>query len=329
MRRGRGNLLTARLDTRDIDNLTVGELAVLFREHAGSPGQGFELAMIDAINSGYGPVVDALQDALESINVPMSRPRAVAMGLEKIVEPEPFIQRVSEVLEGHRLVTGNRGRPAKVPNALRTLLSEGTRITHERGDLAVSDFLLYDEDDGGSGTAVTGSIKINHRFQVPPNPPRIWIVGGSLMRWPVRRELPATCAVAWIRSPTLSVFNSAYDQVRDALRALDLNYSGSRFPGVVSKVVYANRHKPVAKTVEELYDRAHSVFNAYFLEVSVPVPAERTLEVPMIDLPDKFGAFRSEQTDSGLSVLMAPLTPSRQFFTDPRVRGGNPSDSRQ
>src|SRR3712207_4886921 len=62
------------VDPRDVDVLTVEQLAVVLRKHDGSAGQGFELAISDAVNTGVPGVVRPIQKALAEVGVLMREP---------------------------------------------------------------------------------------------------------------------------------------------------------------------------------------------------------------------------------------------------------------
>ena len=96
VRQSRGELFG--VDTRDVETLTVEKLAALVRAHSGAAGQGFELAVCDALNAGDPNVVEPVREALDAIGVQMKQPRGVVMGLEKATEPRVLAAAVADAL---------------------------------------------------------------------------------------------------------------------------------------------------------------------------------------------------------------------------------------
>ncbi len=170
VRQSRGDLFG--VDTRDVETLTVEKLAALVRAHSGAEGQGFELAVCDALNAGDPNVVEPVREALHAIGVQMKQPRGVVMGLEKATEPGVLAAAVADALGTRRLLTGKVGAQPIASRAVARLLEQGTAITQDRGALAAADLLVY---DGLGGVAVTASVKSSNRFRLPTDPCRLWI----------------------------------------------------------------------------------------------------------------------------------------------------------
>lgn len=307
------------LDTRDLDGITVAQLSALVKEHHGSAGQGFELAVCDALNAGMPDVCDEVVAALEDIGVPMRTPRAIVMGLEKVLDPAALAEAVTAAVGERRLLTGRRGRPASAARAVEALIADGTQITSSRGALAAADLLVYDAD--GDYT-VTASVKINPlgwSVQQESDVPRLWITTGRV--GPVARRLPAGCAVACIGDATLQLFRRAHGDVVSALRGVDVGRMapGGRTP--IFQVLHRGRRQPVSAALNELRERAAMVFDGYGIVMPhLPDPLAELISVEALDVPDGYDdRFSESRSDSGLTVLQQrPLTdlvvPHDQFF---------------
>ncbi|MGY1635431.1 hypothetical protein ACI78V_02105 [Geodermatophilus sp. SYSU D00742] len=304
LRQGRGRLFD--LDTRDVGSLTVGQLAALLRTHRGSAGQGFELAVADALNAGVPGVVVPVRDALERVGVPMTEPRAVVMGLEKTANPAVLAAVVAEAVAGRRLRTGRVGGQPLAARAVERLIAAGTAIRAERGALSYADLIVY---DGAGPAAVTTSVKIAPvGYNVPADPPRLWITTGNPAR--LRDDLPSFCAVAAVGGPVLAAYQTVHAQVVGALAALDRQRTPP--PGVVTEVLRSRWRQPVRAAFEELYSRAEAA----------PQLTERRLHLVTAEMPDEFAGYGETATESGLVVLRRrPLSDfvglHSQFFTQP------------
>lgn len=313
VRRDRGAVFG--VDTRDIANMTVRQLAALIRLHKGSLGQGFEFAVADALNCDYQPVRNAVVESLQSVGVTMTQPRAIVMGLEKITDRQLFADAAAEALGDRRLRSGSRGRPRDAARAVHRLLAEGSSIRQHRGALAFSDLLIYDES---GSDVVTASVKINGcgGYRVPDDPPRLWIIGRSPR---VTDRLPSQAAVAVVDDRTLSLYEAAHHAVTRALENVDRARRAAIGPGtrMIARVVWERRDSPVEMAIVELQERAQKLADAYGRpELLPPSVATEELAISALVLPSEFPQLRGSETDSGLAVLTSPMiTPSRQFFT--------------
>lgn len=313
VRRDRGAVFG--VDTRDITNMTVRQLAALIRLHKGSLGQGFEFAVADALNCDYQPVRDAVVESLQSVGVTMTQPRAIVMGLEKITDRQLFADAAAEALGDRRLRSGNRGRPRVAATAVQKLLAESSSIRQHRGALAFSDLLIYDES---GSDVVTASVKINGHgiYRVPDDPPRLWITG---RRARLIDRLPPQAAVAVVRDHTLTLYEAAHHAITKALEDVDRARTVAVAPGpqMIARVVWERRDSPVETAIVELQERAQKLADAYGRpELRPPSVATEELAISSLVLPSEFQQLRSSETDSGLAVLTSPMiTPSRQFFT--------------
>ncbi len=306
------------LDTRDLYAVTVAQLSALVKDHHGSAGQGFELAVCDALNAGVPDVCDEVVEALSGIGVQMSAPRAIVMGLEKVTDPMALAAAVASAVGDRRLLTGQRGRPGSAARAVEALLAVGTQITSSRGALAAADLLVYDAD--GDYT-VTASVKISPTGWSAPresNVPRLWITSGR--RSLVRARLAPGCAVACIGDSTLQLFRTAHGDVVAALRGVDVGRMAPDGRTPIYQVLRRGRNQPVAAALDELRERAAMVFDGYGLVLPVISEPERdVVSVEALDVPAEFDRFAESETASGLRVLQARrltdlVLPHEQFF---------------
>lgn len=307
------------VDTRDLDAMTVAQLSALVKEHAGSAGQGFELAVCDALNAGLPDLCDEVVDALAGIGVWMTRPRAIVMGLEKVTDRAALAAAVSSAIGDRRLLTGRRGRPPSASGAVQALLAGGTQITASRGALAAADLLVYDDD--GDYT-VTASVKISptgwSARQGDSDLPRLWITSGR--RSLVRARLPPGCAVACVGDSTLKLFRGAHSDVVAALRGVDVGRMPIDGRTPIFQVLRRSRNWPVAAALDQLRERAAMVFDGYGIVPSqLFEPEPDVVRVEALDVPAGFERFAESETESGLRVLQDRLltdlvVPHKQFF---------------
>ncbi|MCY7395299.1 MAG: hypothetical protein LH468_03940 [Nocardioides sp.] len=84
LRPGPGRVETDALPT-DPEQVTLAQLATLFRPHVGLSGQAFQLALLEAVNSGVPAAVDPVHEGLRRVGVTGREPlRMVALGLDKL-----------------------------------------------------------------------------------------------------------------------------------------------------------------------------------------------------------------------------------------------------
>lgn len=115
----------------DPEIVTLTQLAALHREHHGTAGQAFELAVADACNAGVPQVTQPLLEALQLLGVsPDAPPRMQVLGLEKI--PALYAAEIADQLRTQlpadgMLRTGTPGRPANVDTVLARLTQTNWR----------------------------------------------------------------------------------------------------------------------------------------------------------------------------------------------------------
>ncbi len=69
----------------DLDHITVGQVAPLFRPHVDLGGQALRIALIEAVNAGVPAAVDPLREGLKHLGITGREPlRMVALGLDRV-----------------------------------------------------------------------------------------------------------------------------------------------------------------------------------------------------------------------------------------------------
>lgn len=287
--------------------------------HNGSEGQGFELAVCDALNAGVPDLCDAVTEGLADVGVRMRTPRAIVMGLEKVTDPLALASAVTAAVGDRRLLTGQRGRPASAARAVEALLAGGTSITANRGSLAAADLLVY---DGDGEYTVTASVKITPSgwgVGRDVNLPRLWISTG--VRSYLRSRLPPNCAVACVGDRTLDLYRWAHGDVVEALTRVNVGHMVRARRTPVFEVLQRRRNEPVLAALEELRERAAMVFDGYGVPMpQMLTPQDGVIHIEALDLPPEFEQYDQTQSPGGLRVLTNRrltdlVTPHEQFFT--------------
>lgn len=96
------------------DNVKLMLLPRLYRPGDRDCGLCFEYAVHDALNRGEPSVLDRLDEALRTCNVPGHAPASLLFGLEKSGALNLIDTARDRLTDDSRLLAGNRGQPAKL-----------------------------------------------------------------------------------------------------------------------------------------------------------------------------------------------------------------------
>lgn len=119
------------------ENIKLKMLPRLYRPGDRDCGLCFEYAVHDALNRGEPTVLERLDEALKSCNVPGHAPASLLFGLEKTGALN-LIDTVRERLtDESRLLAGNRGQPAKLKRHIDSIAA-AFRKKEVRADLPYS-----------------------------------------------------------------------------------------------------------------------------------------------------------------------------------------------
>jgi hypothetical protein len=124
-------------------DLTLLALSMAFRgDDTGLHGDVFEWSLLSAVNQGDPAIGQLVRDALTMIGNPVESPRAVLVAADsgRLVEFSPALP------QGAKIMTGKRGRPTLVGNALANATTKDWKV----------DVLL-----GAEERWVTASLKVN------------------------------------------------------------------------------------------------------------------------------------------------------------------------
>lgn len=280
---------------RDPAQVTLRQVAALHRGHHGTLGQGFEIAVCDAINDQVPGVVSPVQDALAGLGVREPVVRADLLALENV----PVAQRPDVVdglrdalADGSRLKTGTRGQPALIGTTLQRWAAGTLDASDPDADQTPrADVLISTE----SHWHVLASLKVNpwHVDWVGWRNVPLWIVGdarGALppTRRPVQR-FPVQ--VAGVGSRWMQRLRTAHDVVDTALAGIDGSHaplSGMARPNQGALGRYGNLVRWLTRRAKET---VQGVIDELRARVAVGAlgeiadPAQVTVTVPVADLP--------------------------------------------
>ncbi|WP_205473250.1 hypothetical protein [Nocardioides sp. SYSU D00038] len=195
----------------DPEQVTLAQLATLFRPHVRLTDQAFELALVEAANAGVPAAVEPLREGLRRVGVTGREPlRVVALGLDKLppraapsfwgaVRTSPAVTAVVDALAG--------GRAADLSGLDRSQLGRADLLVVGGGRITPVALAARSQEQGSSWLTVPLSVGRD--------------TGRSGGR-PGRAEpRPGTVEVGLRGGAWTEVFEAALDAVGSAMRQID------------------------------------------------------------------------------------------------------------